>query len=839
MPATYNGIGTTYYGKKNLQLRPGLCPHCSKGTNLSSYDTRLWFVVLYLPLIPLGRKRILDYCPLCTQHGAMPLQKWEEFKAESLTPLLAEFQARPNDPEVAEKLHAQLLVVGQHDEASRMGKLIAERFPINAKLLAYLGHATSYWGRPDEAAVYFEQAFAADPNLPEVRTGLASDHIRKGRLEEAHNLLRFLEKQPEPDLGPLLELAEGYQKAGRHRQALEVFSLITSKRPELAKDKAYRKMVRNSEKGRTPGKTLLPPGVGATLKWAAVILILAVGIFGSNYYISQNRTLYVLNGYDTAMQVEINGEELRVPKGSFREMVLAEGKYSANITGPITTNVPFVLSAGFFDRWLDSPAFILNPGAQAVVYHETTVYTARPAEEDTRGTFHLYFGRQFERLPDVDYAFEPFPHEIQMSSSTKRVAKMRIDLLDGPVENVFSAYLAEDPARAFELAEWRLETRPDHPLLLPSYVGAATAQGQQQRAEALVRKMVARRPVLIDWHRFYQEWNENSGAGEDMIKLYDGWLAENPDSASLHYLRGRLAPTRREAVPFYNKAIELDPNLSYGYLALAFGHSTAGEWPQARALLGRAVECAPDNPEFEEAFFSARYACGEFDALEEELKRDSANDPFAVPTAKRLHTVLVGANKLEEARRYHENYRTTFLKMFELDSFPPALDYVFFYAAGDSNALLGLCTEPNGLEEVAWQPLLEQGQAEKALSALRSSYESWDDPFTFLAAAVGLRHYGMEEEAGPFLKQALARLEKGAPEYKQLAIYLKQQQPPSLHNLTELSLQPSLKALALVNLAQTHPAQAPALLALARKLNIERSFPHHLIQSITSSASEK
>jgi hypothetical protein len=62
MPTTYNGIGTQYYGRRNEEKRPGVCPHCGASVELSSYDTRLWFVIVFIPFIPLGRKRVIDQC---------------------------------------------------------------------------------------------------------------------------------------------------------------------------------------------------------------------------------------------------------------------------------------------------------------------------------------------------------------------------------------------------------------------------------------------------------------------------------------------------------------------------------------------------------------------------------------------------------------------------------------------------------------------------------------------------------------------------------------------------------------------------------------------------------
>ena len=71
MPTTINGIGTTYYGKKNLKTYEGQCEFCHRVVDVQEYETRHWFVVLLIPVIPLGRKQILDFCTACQRHRAL------------------------------------------------------------------------------------------------------------------------------------------------------------------------------------------------------------------------------------------------------------------------------------------------------------------------------------------------------------------------------------------------------------------------------------------------------------------------------------------------------------------------------------------------------------------------------------------------------------------------------------------------------------------------------------------------------------------------------------------------------------------------------------------------
>ena len=52
MPYTMNGIGTWYWGQRNVQSRMGLCESCGRYGELKSYDTTLYIVVFFLPVIP-------------------------------------------------------------------------------------------------------------------------------------------------------------------------------------------------------------------------------------------------------------------------------------------------------------------------------------------------------------------------------------------------------------------------------------------------------------------------------------------------------------------------------------------------------------------------------------------------------------------------------------------------------------------------------------------------------------------------------------------------------------------------------------------------------------------
>src|SRR4028119_1915496 len=117
MPTTYNGIGTHYYGKKNRSERTAACGFCHRVGNLQSYDTRLWFVIVFIPVIPLGRKRIIDLCPHCTRHMAADADSYEQARQLQTSGSLERFRREPS-PEAALEAHGQLLAFHDHEQAA-------------------------------------------------------------------------------------------------------------------------------------------------------------------------------------------------------------------------------------------------------------------------------------------------------------------------------------------------------------------------------------------------------------------------------------------------------------------------------------------------------------------------------------------------------------------------------------------------------------------------------------------------------------------------------------------------------------------------------------------------
>lgn len=104
MPTTVNGIGTKYYGTRSLRTYQGVCESCHRTVELRDYETTYFFVVAFIPIVPLGKKQVLADCPVCRRHRVVSLGDWEKMREASLAAGSKALNERPDDPQAALEL---------------------------------------------------------------------------------------------------------------------------------------------------------------------------------------------------------------------------------------------------------------------------------------------------------------------------------------------------------------------------------------------------------------------------------------------------------------------------------------------------------------------------------------------------------------------------------------------------------------------------------------------------------------------------------------------------------------------------------------------------------------
>jgi Flp pilus assembly protein TadD len=843
MPTRVNGIGTGYYGTSNLQAFDGVCEHCHRAAKLRNYETRLWFSVFFIPVIPLGRKQILSQCPICTWHRAVPFGEWERVRQEAIGESASKWDGNRDDPDAALEMHSTLVAFQKRDDAERLATLLLERFADVSRVQFYFGAWYERIGKGTDADACFARALQLDPTSLPAKRAVAIGHIEKGRLPEARALLTDFEP-PKEAFEPSLffMLARAHQRQEQHEQALEMYRMLMRYSPGIAAQKDFRSAVRRSEKALGLETSLVrtdPFYRSTAFKWAVAALLLVTGIAGWNLFVMTHRALHILNGLNVPIAVQVDGSApVEIPAGGRQELTVAEGSHRASVIQPqgFTQPVEFAVRAGWFDRFFKSPVYVIDPSRSAALIWESAVYRERPANvpAGSDSTMRWHLGEPFTTYADIDYPFQEFPAELRLDNKSSEVTKTRLMVVGaGPAEIV--GVLSREPGHQADLlsfAESHLRVAPANKILLAVYYALATQLQQVDRCRDFLATRLDDRPVLIDWHRAYQEIRQTDGRRDDLPELYDRYLAADPGNSALLYLRGRLETDDARAAEYFGRARVADPKNPYPWFAEGYQLLVSGDFAGARQAIEEACRLDPDDLRMSQVLYDVQFANADYGTLEHRFREQLEKTPLNIVAQKQLLETLCAAGKDDQAGTVHEAYAQK-AREFASDKFQLGLQsqLQLHYLRGRFDEFQAAARQLHDAREAAeaqFAAALELGAIENVApppNALRALERGrWE-------LLLSLAWSGMSDadRSAAARDRAIAVLSSGGRSEREAAEYLKQGTPLAAGTAEKLSLEPETKAVLLVALAELCPGEKAGLLALAEKLNYRRSFPHRFL----------
>ncbi len=845
MPTTINGIGTRYAGRKNLETRVGTCEHCGREATLSSYDTRLVFAVLFIPVVPLGRKRVFEECSRCHRHRAMPLDAYRAFQEETLTRLEAEHRQAPENAAAALAYNAALFEFQRHEEGERHLETLAGKFPREAEVQFYLGGVHERSGRAEEADRCFDRAFELDPSRPEVRRARAVQLLERGQLGEARSLLLGAGAPAEQDPQVLFLLARAFQDRADHLTALMVFEELVKGYPELGRDKNFRQAVDASEKEVKSPVSILPP---RRLPWgkvaaaASIVLLLAGGAAGWSLYRQSAHTVHVVNGFPGPLTVAIDGaREVAFEDQGRKTVTVGEGRHRVEVRGALEDSFEFQLHRGFFQRFAADPVWVLNPGGLALVMAEETVYTNKPRPE-YQPAVRFYAGRRFLQVQDIDYPFRDFPDTIELSSSTREATRRRMTELLGRPEDLAGAVAGwGHPGAAMDYLERWLEAAPSDELAL-TYSGSALLAGAGARAADFLQPRLAVDPVNVEWHRAYQQVVEPlAERAESLVAEYDGYLAAAPDDPQLLYLRGRIEPDPALAQQFYRRALAGDPQNVHAARASAYTLMAQADFGGALQVLQPLAGGADADPQLVELYHESLFAVGRQGALEAALRTElaAAEEDLDWSKARLLLHSLVSQGRAGEAAGEVDRLEALVpVEDGEPPIFGPWLEAQLLYAAGDLEAFERLVGDREFPElwrdSMGFWLAVEKGEMEAANRAINRVRPGTDEGIDRLLMGLLYARQGLGGLSRQWLDRGLEVLRERDASYRLFERLLAGEEPLDRRSVDRLVTRPGEKAVLLTVLAVRHPDQASWLLTEAARLNYDLGFPHRFLSSFES-----
>jgi len=851
MPTTVNGIGTHYYGKKDVSVRTAICGSCRRPGNLTSYETRLWFVVLFIPVIPLGRKRILDQCPSCSRHRVANADAFEQARQLQTSASLEQFRREPS-PEAALEAHAYLLGFHEHEQAAAFRRTALERYPEHAGLRTGLAFQLDQVLAFDESADLYKAALDLEPDLPAARAGVARRKMAEGELDEARRLLDFLEApgaSRHHDLSPLDVLSNYYQQAGRHEDALTLAGHLLRELPQAGQLHAFRAFVRKSEKALKRPESILPPrehslrglfrAKGSPYspgqrKFALAVLglgLLAAGLLVNNEYIRRNRTLHVVNACGQPVQIRVDGGPPQTVSG-LGQLTLSEGRHRLHVSGPVEETHDVDLHAGFFDRWFSKPLWALNPGGEAVLKEITVYYAANPRPASHR----LVVGKPFVEFPHVDYPFQSPPEKLSVSKKrNQEVVKTVVEWLQSGDVAGFMETAATDRGAALTFAERRLRRNPDGNDLLAYYAGTATP-AEFPRIEAFLKAGLDHKPLPIPWHRTYQTVAERNGHADQLIPLYDGLLASRPDDGALLYLRGRIDPDYDRQESFFRRSMEADPRLPWPWFARGLGAAAAARWDESLRDLNKARELKIDPDQVAGPIHTARLAKGEAKAMAGEYQSRLTVSPTDLDAVVFLGDALAASGQSDRIEPEFTAWVNRTRIPMESDA-ATTLRALALYQAGKVEECEQFCGRFGPLKKgsIRAQALLALGRV-KEVAEDESFQKAWDDPWNTLAVSLAFSLEGRGDESAAWLERACRGLETRTHGTRRAAKALRSPEPVTADDLARVVVDADEKALMCAVLGARFPAKRDEYHAAARRFNLQYKPPHRLVRRAAGDA---
>lgn len=259
MPITINGIGTHYYFKRNLVQNQGVCEHCHRSAILSDYDVGFFFVVLYIPIIPLGRQMIIGECNACNMHRVMPLRQWEQLRDEAIEAGLNRLAQAPKSADAALALLGTYSMFNQSNDAVGLATAIRNTHSDDYDTMLALGAWYESRLKETEANDCFKVAVRLDPERLTSKRIRLFDEMEAKKFAEVQKLAgALLEHAATENQAVLFLAAKFFTQHQKFDDAYTLFRGLVEKFPELKKDKDFRRAAREAEQGVGLPGTLVP-----------------------------------------------------------------------------------------------------------------------------------------------------------------------------------------------------------------------------------------------------------------------------------------------------------------------------------------------------------------------------------------------------------------------------------------------------------------------------------------------------------------------------------------------------------------------------------------------------
>ena len=855
MPTVVNGIGTWYYGKRNLTTRHGVCDSCAKAGHLASYDTTLYIVVVFIPVIPLGTKRIIDSCPSCKQHRIMSLKEWERTKAESIGDGALALADDPDNPDLACKALAAAVSFTAKDEFLGLASSLSPAVTNNADVQSVLHVGMERFGMIAPARAAAEAAVQLDPSSHPRKHDLAIHLLQHHNVDEAAPLARaVINASPADAPGILFLLVEALQAEGRHAEARQELESAAARSLVDASSKDYKRYYKLSTKHESSGKkitsALIRPDApknasGKGSFWAprliaaSIAALVIIVYFATAFSRGSSREVWLISGLSQDTRYLIDGGKPVVLRALTPVRIkLAEGSHTITPVDPASPlgEQSFAMETNFFARPFTNATFVVNPDQLVVLLKEVHTYSNTPNTAPSPADEYLAPALLHD-LRGIDFPFTPPPQQLKLKRNESKTRTSLVALQDVSPLDIASITASQHGEQAAEdLVRRAITLEPQSEF----WFIALDAILEPEAALQTLKPLLAKRPPLVEAHRSYQNHSKGPVLQSALLAEY-AKLHQETRTSTTAYLLGRVTHEWPAAAALYEQACRPDaPGKPLALAARALAHHgvLTGDNQAALTWSVRAREINPDMNGINELSVAALQGLGRYDEALASLMFSGDPQADALDTALARVTLLVQAGKADQAREHINTFTSSRLGSDEGLAFARSrLQSTMHYAAGTIPEFVAAVGREGTSPDDDFMIAIATGEASAAASAV-STLVGTSAPATAVSAGIAhLTVYLAAKVAGNVAlateqyAKALSEFRLAGPDAADFLPMLEGTAAPSADRFANANLHRANIALLSAALAFEYPDSRSVTLPLAKKLNVDPGFPRLTVKA--------
>lgn len=469
-------------------------------------------------------------------------------------------------------------------------------------------------------------------------------------------------------------------------------------------------------------------------------------------------------------------------------------------------------------------------------------YTKFPTLNRQNAEYSFCFGEKWYELHGIDFPFRELPSEVRMDSDIELVYKVGIELYQP--ESYINAISVMQDNGGEELsfyAQNSLSIDPDNRDAI-WLLGMVISSNDVSSSE-LLQAGLSRRPILIDWHRFYQDLIKNCAPENDLLTKYQSLFDAEAGSPASSYLLGRIVDNKEKARSLYLSSESTEEGMGYGYHAISYGYLCGGAFDKAFEYASKAMERNPKNNQFYSTLFETQLATKQYQLIIERLRKEQQDDPGNVNLiaqeiryqslpdqiqsyARKKSTSGSSQQPLSKLVENAFYKRNGYFLEEEKDQLAEYFQLIRYHAEGNIDAYLTIL---NSLENdtLAFERAIYDGNVIKAFDLIKK--EGTANLNSFLIAYCAARFHKQETVSNMLLRAVLGELE-GFP---RLQRSLTGEELFLPENFKSYEMLPEDKKVFACALGYIYPEEKNAFFQISRDFNYSPFFPHHLINKWT------